>query len=50
MGLCVLEASQKQPVFKQVAGFQFSHVFGFNDKKMAIVSAEIRRAARRGDV
>ncbi len=49
MGLCVLEASQKQPVFKQVAGYQLSQVFGFNDKKMAIVSTEIRMAARRGN-
>jgi len=45
----VLEASQKQPVFKQVAGFQLSHVFGFYDKKMVIVNAEIRMAARRGN-
>jgi hypothetical protein len=49
MGLCMFEASQKQPVFKQVAGCQLSHVFGFKDKKMAIVSAEIRMAARRGN-
>ena len=49
MGLCVLEASQKQPVFKQEAESQLSQAFGFNDKKMMIVSAEVRMAARRGN-
>jgi hypothetical protein len=45
----MLEASQKQPVFKQVAGFQVSQVFGVNASKIVIVNAEIRMAVRRGN-
>lgn len=49
MGLCMLEASQKQPVFKQVAGSQLSQVFGVDIRRILIVNAEIKMAARRGN-
>ena len=49
MGRCVLEASQKQPVFKQVAGSQLSQVFGVDIRRIVIVNAEIKMAARRGN-
>jgi len=45
IGLCRLSASQKQPVDRQVAGFQLSHKLAGITNNTVTVSTEINRLA-----
>ena len=49
MGLCVWMASQKQPVSKQVAGFQLSQALDGNSINATTVNTEMKTAAEMGN-